>query len=285
MKQLANIFLRSALRLVHICQRLTGLSRLPLVADISVDTLFRFVFIQKSFVYFDFDQGRTSRGYSFQSAQNKDHMYIFLENYLFRSQPQAISRLARLSLNDATASASEYINCRSFTQQGLPAWAITFPWEARDPYKKLHYYPQMLLENRYSHLSDASQKDTCKRRSLLRWTLDDMVEVATSHGRQFTLLYKSMLRHGYQISMPHPSVYVLRKGREWCWVMAGEGNHRAYVSHMLGYKIFAAQVLMVVDFAKVEKWPNVANGVYSVDEAIKVFDDVFSGEGPVRGVL
>ena len=66
--------------------------------------------------------------------------------------------------------------------------------------------------------------------------------------------------------------------------MTGEGNHRAYIYALLNEYSLLAEVYDLVDREKVESWPNVRNGNYTIDEALPIFDSFFEGKKSLRGI-
>ena len=60
--------------------------------------------------------------------------------------------------------------------------------------------------------------------------------------------------------------------------MTGEGNHRAYIYALMKESSMLAEIYDLVDREKVESWPNVVNGNYTIDEALPIFDSFFEGK-------
>ncbi len=66
-------------------------------------------------------------------------------------------------------------------------------------------------------------------------------------------------------------------GPEWIWY-SNSGNHRATVAAALKLKKLPIQVEKVVDRSHASIWPNVRNGAFTQEGALKLFDRMFSGE-------
>ena len=67
--------------------------------------------------------------------------------------------------------------------------------------------------------------------------------------------------------------------------MSGGGNHRAYISSLLGDKFFKCVVETVIDKKNISNLYNVKNGLYSLSEANFIFESYFSGDKNLRGIV
>ncbi len=98
--------------------------------------------------------------------------------------------------------------------------------------------------------------------------------------RKLTLLLQSIRRHGYVPSTEkadgHICGYVLRKDTEWV-VVIEQGQHRAGVLSALDFSTIPVRVDGVIDYADASHFPNVASGLYSVEEAHDQFERMLKG--------
>lgn len=235
-------------------------------------------FVNNAIFYFPFPLGRTIRGVNFNTL-NGDAFVVALSEQIkdnFNTELLA-HRLATVYRSEMRFTISDKLPFLSHCELGrLPLWSMAYPWERDSPFSKLYEYPDNVLRNRLSYLKG----DTDLKSDIL-----DPSIFGRSHAVQFSDLCQSVLANGFQLNKPLPCVYILRSDREWRWVMSGSGNHRAYILNFLGFETLPAQVVGVFDRAKVSSFPLVRNGIYSKDQAIKVFDLVFSGRNILRGVM
>ena len=82
-----------------------------------------------------------------------------------------------------------------------------------------------------------------------------------------------------------PRIYILIDNNEWRWCMSDEGNHRAYISSILGNKSFQCIIEGIVDKKNISNCYNVRNGLYSTTEAKTIFNHFFSGDKCLRGLV
>ena len=57
-----------------------------------------------------------------------------------------------------------------------------------------------------------------------------------------------------------------------------EGNHRAYILYLLNQKFIYGTIIACLNRRDAYLWPNVINGLYSMEEACRIFDLIFEGE-------
>lgn len=73
---------------------------------------------------------------------------------------------------------------------------------------------------------------------------------------------------------------VLRTSQgRWRWQVAG-GEHRAAVYSAIGVEEVPVRVIQIVTRDDAEIWPGVTSGIYSVADALAIFDQVFEGKAP-----
>lgn len=99
-------------------------------------------------------------------------------------------------------------------------------------------------------------------------------------------LTESIKKHGYLRSGKYDddiaSVVLVNSGN--CKYMIRGGTHRAAVLSALGYESLPVRIAPSVIPAfvyrdEVEYWPKVISGLYTVDQALQIFDLIFEGNG------
>ena len=73
--------------------------------------------------------------------------------------------------------------------------------------------------------------------------------------------------------------FVLLNGDSWRWYVHG-GQHRAAVLAVLGYDKFPVCVRRIIRREDVDIWPQVQSGVFTREQALLVFDKLFSAKPP-----
>jgi hypothetical protein len=66
---------------------------------------------------------------------------------------------------------------------------------------------------------------------------------------------------------------------DWCWYIR-QGNHRAAVACAHGVETLPVQVVGVVYRQDASSWPNVKSGVFTLNGALHVFDNLIEGRAP-----
>lgn len=94
-------------------------------------------------------------------------------------------------------------------------------------------------------------------------------------------LASSIRRHGLQADRADYDVggVFLIRDDQWCWI-AGAGRHRLAVARALGITGARVGVRAVVRREEVGLWPRVADGTFSRDGALAVFDRFMEGRVP-----
>lgn len=104
---------------------------------------------------------------------------------------------------------------------------------------------------------------------------------------RLTRLYDSIRENGYRpesYGSGHVGGRVLAREGSYRVAVAG-GKHRVATLTALGYKYIPVQFggrrsPAVINREDADSWPNVRSGLYSIDEAVAIFDRVFDGEQP-----
>jgi hypothetical protein len=100
-------------------------------------------------------------------------------------------------------------------------------------------------------------------------------------------VYDSIRERGYVPAAQrdaHIYGHLLIDGDDWC-VLLRNGNHRASALVALGWTRIPVLVISGTETPRrleAAHWPNVRNGVFTLDQATAVFDRVFAGTRPSR---
>jgi hypothetical protein len=103
------------------------------------------------------------------------------------------------------------------------------------------------------------------------------LESHESHAKQYIKLIDSINKKGFlnDANYGHISAFILLEGENWRWIVGSEGNHRVELATAMGYDKFDILVEGIIRKEDSKWWPNVCNGLYSIDQAEAIFDDIF----------
>lgn len=258
--------------------RVLGLSNLSMSEERgSISWATRLKLLPRSAHHFPFKTGITVRGISVENIY-QDVFARALRSSRDNFNPSRFSdELAKELENEKQLGISFYNPAISRRHHDKPAWASVLPWDDISCDEMFDQYENLVFQNRSQQLSehpdDFSSKDIYG---------DRMVE---SHRLQFASLYDNLKTFGFVYGSDLPRVNILVDGKNWRWMMTGQGNHRFYLLHLLGYRYFPCELGKIVDFKHAHKWPNVINGDYSVSSARRLFHRIIAGRNPVRGII
>ena len=244
--------------------------------------LIRLRFLPYSEIVVPYSLGRSVRGASFDNHLILDpfaRLCLDISNGVDR-QTVSNDLLARLD-KEKDLTAADIVNLNNNIKlKNYPAWAIVMPWEKLSIEDFFKAYPENLYKNRTSKglIFENKSRETIINTMYSLKHIDNRIN-------QMSELYKSIKTNGIIEDDNLPKINILLKDNEWRWFMGDAGNHRSYVMSSLNYKFFNARLNSIINKRDVNKWHNVKNGTYSVDDAEKVFDGYFDGSGIFRGIV
>jgi len=162
-------------------------------------------------------------------------------------------------------------------QMTLPAWAIIMPWESDSIDQWTHMIKQsVMLENRRCG-SNANINQG--------WSWLGPVSKAKLNIEAKRLLHtmQSILSKGYQRSdMPDGDIngdLLINNNGDWIIQTIG-GQHRAATLSGLEFEHTDIRIKSIIKAAQVEHWPQVKAGLYTTQQALDIFNHVFTGTPP-----
>jgi len=99
-----------------------------------------------------------------------------------------------------------------------------------------------------------------------------------SHAKHFYKMISSIKKDGFH-PFSLPIVDVLLKDNDIRYIMSSTGNHRLISAFAAGVNLVNVKLGNVINIKNIENWTNVRNGLFSKDEAQKIFLDYFEGRG------
>lgn len=225
-----------------------------------------------------FSNGLTIRGISFHDRQN-DAFNKALNKFdpdchHFGIDDKHFECVINKSYEfDKVKSIKDFNNIFSHTPlEDYPIWCFVYPWEHVSMELKRAEYLEMVKFNRNEYL----ENDTVNHKWFIK-----------SHLNQFLKIIKSLTENGFIKSKKPPKVIVLINGKQWKWIMSGEGNHRAYAANFIGIKRIQFQIDYVVNLNDFDSPPN-RPGAESYDkQSLYKLYALLKEENlePLRGIL
>tara|TARA_B100000780_G_scaffold87396_1_gene60124 strand:+ start:8272 stop:9111 length:840 start_codon:yes stop_codon:yes gene_type:complete len=244
--------------------------------------LIRLRFLPYSEVVVPYSLGRTVRGVSFDKHLILDPLGRLCLDISNGVDNQTLSNNLSIVLDkEKDLNAADIVNLsNNINLKNYPAWAIVMPWEKLSIEDFFKAYPENLYMNRHSKglIFKNRSRETIINTVYSSKYIDNRIN-------QMGELYKSIKRYGIIEDGNLPKINILVKDNEWRWFMGDAGNHRSYVMSSLGYEFFNARISSIINKKDVNKWHNVKNGTYSVNDAEDVFDSHFNGSRVHRGMV
>jgi len=154
-----------------------------------------------------------------------------------------------------------------------PAWAIVMPWDTKNMEEwKEHIVKSVIMENSREKSKAGIEKG---------WTWIGPVDNVklSIEAKRLTNLLQSIQKDGYMRNDENDGDIVanllVNEQNEWVWQSIG-AQHRASVLSALDLKNIPIRVHKVIRRQDVEFWPNVLNKMFTVNEALNVFDMIFN---------
>ena len=93
--------------------------------------------------------------------------------------------------------------------------------------------------------------------------------------RRVEALTRSMSRHGFVRRMGDVNLIVLKRGNDYLGVTSGGGMHRTLVAAAIGIATLSARPRFLADIDRIDSWPNIRSGLWSVARARSLCDHLF----------
>lgn len=186
-------------------------------------------------------------------------IYSILEKYYELVAPANAGELAGISANSSL--------------YNYPSCAFVLPWDRFTPEEQQERLKKFTRHENAPYDSEANIKDGWT------WVGPCHKRKCTIEATRLTKLLKSVLADGYQRHDGSDgdirAILLINEANEAVWLSTG-GQHRASVLSALGHDSYPIRVHNVIRREEAKHWPNVVNGLYSLDDALKVFDNMFT---------
>ena len=157
----------------------------------------------------------------------------------------------------------------------IPAWAKIYPWNYTDDIQR-----QVATTN-FSTFIENSKRRGPRMNAIQGGAQYPLVskERAAFEAKLLFDLYVSIKSKGYIESKnahhdPVGAMIAIGSDSNWCWAVSA-GIHRCCVLALSNVPSINVMVKKVIYREDVEFWPNVRNGLYTKEAALKAFDHMF----------
>jgi hypothetical protein len=162
-----------------------------------------------------------------------------------------------------------------------PYWAVVLPWASDTvDQRKTRIQKSVAWENKMNGLKIGIDEGWA-------WAGPVSKEKLELETERLFRIFTSIRGKGYARNDSEDgdiqATALFREDGEWVW-QARVGQHRAAVVAGLMYEKVPVRFTKIVYRNEVQHWPNVLLGLYSREEALRVFDMVFAGNYPSEAI-
>lgn len=218
----------------------------------------------------------------FTLGETGNHPFIkAASNYLMTGKEESIREELEYFYHTVKPKcAAQLLNTANVIEEfrKLPPWGLVMPWETENPTEQeLRVAESVRKENQQEKSSAGVEKGWA-------WTGPTHSEKIGIECRRLKTVIDSIHEHGY---LRHDGsggdipVTILKDDEEWVW-QARTGQHRAIALSALGYDTIPLRMVKLVRREDVASWPHVIDGMYTQQQALEVFDQIFYGELPTE---
>lgn len=178
------------------------------------------------------------------------------------------------SIIKSPRTAGEAINLKKSKKLSeYPEWALVLPWEDISIEENYRTYLNQFVSKRarLKKIYEISNKENRDKiiYNDLAWE---------SHAKQFLDLHKSISKNGFK-EINFVPVHLFKYNNLFHLSLGDDGNHRTRVAYVLDIQSIPLKISKIVDFENINNWVNVKNGLYSLEEAEKIFINYFNYKG------
>ncbi len=190
----------------------------------------------------------------------KHCIYDILKQYYAKVNPLTAGDLAGVSSNSKL--------------YDYPSWALVMPWDIHLPEYQLNKITRIVRMENSKINRNASINNGWA------WTGPAGEIKCDVEAIRLINILNSINKHGYKRQDGRDgdirAILLVNESNKWIWQSTG-GQHRAAVLCAIGYEHIPVRIHRVIRREEVRFWPNVVNGLYSVEDARQVFDNIFQG--------
>ena len=193
----------------------------------------------------------------------------------FKNKEKTIAILREFYKIYQPSSAADILNIQNDKLRNEPSWATLLPWEQED------------LETWKTHVKNSVLNENKRNKSNIDiedgWAWSgpiSEIKLMVEFNRLLKVV-KSISKRGYNSKYHQDDyivTYLLVNKHNQATHLARTGQHRLAALGALGYDKVKVKVFKIVYQEDAKYWPNVVNGLFSLDEANKVFSKYFNND-------
>ena len=189
-------------------------------------------------------------------------LYVFYNNY----QPSTMIEYLHLD------------KVENNTLNELPASGAFFPWQDRNPVKRVAERVKEIEKDNKEHKSKLDTDDGDSFYGPVS------LEKGQLEYNRLIKTYNSIVTHGFKVDLKGTNnigAVILENDHQYRYLI-NPGQHRVAALSALNYQDITLQVNknLIVRRSEVSYWPGVVNGYFTEIEALKIFDRIFAGKVP-----
>lgn len=250
---------------------------------------FRIFPSRKLYYKLNFNNGISCRGVSFQNIKPDplgDSLSVLKKGLSEKNKVEFKTTLKKAFLKEKEEKFGYFFKSIGiFKEINYPLWSQVWPWEEISPWRKFEVYPNLYSLNRKEQLKDLNDVDFIV--DIEKFPFSDIA--INLHVNQFLNLYKNFINNSLsKNTFKHkslPDFFLLIDGDSWKWMSGYDGNHRLYILNMINYPSVTSSLSKIIKKDEVNQWPNVKNGVYTKNEALRIFEALFQGGSNLAGLI
>jgi hypothetical protein len=273
MKFIQNIFKKFGLKIIRI--KSTAPSHISMNNKILPISLSYMMNQNGIVIDIDLDKGRSLPCFSF--AKNSNHPFVVASQYADLNEDKIfyiLQNFYNIVRPSGALDVFDIIDSNSIAND-YPYWSVLMPWNAENQKQWFEKIKEFVL---YENTQMGKKIGIEKGWAWLGPTNDEKVRV---EAKRLLNVLKSIQVNGYKRDDDGDGDIVgnilLKNKDEWVW-QATTGQHRASVVSALNYKTIPVRIMKVIKRKDAQYWPNVQNGLYTIEEGLKIFDMIFDNK-------
>lgn len=210
----------------------------------------------------------------FGYGDNSIHPYVIAAKYGDKKLEKIESILKSYYRLVNPSNAMDVFGLKNTKSEALnfPYWAVVMPWDFETQIQwQTRVEKSVLFENKVMGKALTIEHGWA-------WMGPTSDEKANIEARRLHSVLTSIVNKGYQRSDAADgdiqAVVLINEDDEWVW-QSVTGQHRAASIRALGFEQIPIRVERIIRRSEVSYWPNVRRGLYTVDEALRIFDCIF----------
>ncbi len=223
----------------------------------------------------ELDKGRSLPCFSF--AKHSNHPFVIASRYANLNEDKIfyiLNNFYNLVKPFGALDVFGITNSKSIAKN-YPYWAIVMPWDTENQQEWFEIIKKSVLSE---NVKMGQKIGVEKGWSWLGPASDEKIRI---ESKRLLNVLKSIQGNGYirndNIDGDIKVNILVKNTNEWVW-QSITGQHRASVVSFLNYETVPVRVMRVIRREDAQYWPNVQNGLYTINEGLHIFDVIYDND-------